>query len=183
MFFRFLNQPGGDCIQSITEPVKTSCLFRKPNEEDGADVWTLVKKTGVLDLNSSYSYLMWCKFFRDTTIIAEQRGKVVGFISGFLNPSSPHVLFIWQVAVDKSQRGKGLATKMISRLLERSSCDDVRYIEATVSPSNLPSQKLFKGFAEKMETACKIRNGFIEDHFPENGHEDEPIYRIGPFDK
>ncbi|HET7628534.1 MAG TPA: diaminobutyrate acetyltransferase [Bacillales bacterium] len=162
-------------------PAASDCHFRAPTENDGADVWTLVKSTGVLDLNSSYSYLMWCKFFRETSIVAEQSDKVVGFISGFIHPDKPNVLFIWQVAVDASQRGKGLATKMLFELLEREACEDVEYLQATVSPDNIASRKLFTRFAKKLNTRCEIREGFKPEDFPESNHEEEPLYHIGPF--
>src|SRR5699024_11664859 len=88
-------------------------ICRQPTLEDGAQVWELVKSTGVLDLNSSYQYLMWCNYFSDTSVVVEQNDKIVGFISGFTNPKQTNTLFVWQVAVHESQRGKGLATKML----------------------------------------------------------------------
>src|SRR5699024_11825128 len=80
--------------------------FCKPTKDDGAEVWELIKHTGVLDLNSSYSYLMWCEIFSETSIVVEREGNTVGFISGFIHPDQPDTLFIWQVAVDASERGK-----------------------------------------------------------------------------
>lgn len=171
---------GGDSIPSTAEAVATDYEFRKPNEEDGANVWSLVKSTGVLDLNSSYSYLMWCKFFHDTSIVVEEDGRIVGFISGFIKPETPEILFIWQVAVHESQRERGLATKMLRHILDRTSCEDIHYLEATVSPSNVGSQRLFKGLAEKQETKWEIHDCFTADDFPGEGHEDEELYRIGP---
>lgn len=155
--------------------------FREPDKEDGAAVWNLIKDTGILDLNSSYSYLMWCEFFSGTSIVAERENGVTGFISGFIRPSSPDTLFIWQVAVDESERGNGLGTKMLFELLERSDCENVRHLEATVSPSNNPSQRLFQGFAKKLETECIVSDCFTKEDFPEQGHEDELLYQIGPF--
>jgi L-2,4-diaminobutyric acid acetyltransferase len=155
--------------------------FRKPDKEDGADVWALIKNTGILDLNSSYSYLMWCEFFSETSIVAERDNRVTGFISGFKRQTSPETLFIWQVAVDESERGKGLGTDMLFHLLGRTDYEDIHYLEATVSPSNKPSQKLFHGLAEKLDTECEVSDCFSTGDFPEQGHEDELIYRIGPF--
>ena len=161
---------------------KTDFQFRKPTKEDGAAVWQLIKDTQVLDLNSSYSYLMWCEIFSETSIVAERDGHTVGFISGFINPNSPDSLFIWQVAVNASERGRGLATSMLRELLKRSATSKVEFIEATVSPSNKPSQSLFKGLAEKLETNCDISDYFVSEDFPDEGeeHEDELLYKIGP---
>ncbi|MUV37793.1 Diaminobutyrate acetyltransferase [Lentibacillus sp. JNUCC-1] len=155
--------------------------FREPTLDDGAGVWTLIKETGVLDLNSSYSYLMWCSVFSDTSVVVEADGQIVGFISGFIKPASPDKLFIWQVAVDGEQRGKGLASKMLHHILERDICENVRYVEATVSPSNTPSRKLFNGLARSLDTNIEVSDCFTAEDFPEEGHEDELMHLIGPF--
>ena len=65
---------------------KNYCLqliWRSPSEEDGKDIWELVKSTRVLDLNSAYSYLLLSKYFCDTCVVAEVNGKIVGFVSAF----------------------------------------------------------------------------------------------------
>lgn len=164
----------------MSEMIKTELQFRKPDKNDGSTVWELIKHTGVLDLNSSYSYLLWCELFSETSIVADQKEETVGFISGFIQPENPNTLFIWQVAVDESQRGKGLATKMLYQLLDRTTCEDVTYVEATVSPSNKPSEQLFKGLAKKLNTNCKIGDYFSADDFPREGHEEELLFKIGP---
>ncbi len=155
--------------------------FRKPSSEDGAEVWKLVKNTRILDLNSSYSYLMWCSHFSETSVIVEENKEIIGFISGFIKPTSPNQLFIWQVAVAESARGKGLASKMLHHLLSRESCANINYIETTVSPSNIPSQKLFHGLARDLGSEIHVSTGFTENDFPEQGHEDEWLHQIGPF--
>jgi len=147
-------------------------------------MFRIVKESNVLDVNSSYSYLMWGKYFNSTSIVAESKdNEVVGFVSGFLLPESDDTLFVWQVGVDKKQRGKGLATKLITELIKSvQSEQSVRYLEATVTPSNIPSSNLFKGIATKYETNCFITECFSEEQFPdEDGtHEAEMAYRIGP---
>lgn len=132
---------------------------------------------------------MWCEIFSGTSIVAlEEEGQKepVGFVSGFIHPDNPDTLFIWQVAVHESQRGQGLATKMLYELLDRNTCEDIQYIEATVSPSNIPSQNLFLGLARKFHTDYQVSDYFETEHFPEDGseeHEAEWLYKIGPFNK
>ncbi len=70
---------------------------------------------------------------------------------------------------------------MLFELLGRTACEEVHYVEATVSPSNNPSQNLFKGLAEKLGAECVISDYFSSTDFPEEGHEDELMFRIGPF--
>src|SRR5699024_3967105 len=127
-----------------------------------------------------YSYLMWGKYFNKTSIVAERDHELIGFITGFLQPNTPNTLFIWQIAVDSTHRGKGLASALIKNLLHQLKDHDVRLLEATVTPSNIPSSNLFKSIATSSEANCEISKCFLSEQFPESSHEDELTYRIGP---
>jgi L-2,4-diaminobutyric acid acetyltransferase len=155
--------------------------FSVPTVDDGKEIWQLIKDTGVLDLNSSYSYLLWAKYFSKSSVVVKSQEKVVGFISGFIEPDHPDTLFIWQVAVDRSMRGKGLATKMLKEILSRQTCRNIRYLEATVTPTNVASTAMFEGLARDLKTECKITEGFKPEDFPGGGHEGENLFKIGPF--
>jgi len=69
---------------------------------------------------------------------------------------------------------------MLHHLLSRDVCIDINYIESTVSPSNIPSQKLFHGLARDLEAEIHVSTGFTENDFPEKGNEDEWLHQIGP---
>src|SRR5699024_5879755 len=142
-------------------------------------MFRIVEESKVLDVNSSYSYLMWSKYFNETSIVAECEDKVIGFVSGFRQPTSLDTLFVWQVAIDPAFRGLGLATKLIEQLLKQLG-DAVRYLESTVTPSKIPYSKLVKGIAEKNNTNCSIFERISEDEYPEPSHEAEINYRVGP---
>src|SRR5699024_8072805 len=86
-------------------------------------------------------------------------------VSGFVKPSSPNRLFIWQVAVAESERGKGFASKMLHHLLKRNSCEGIEYIETTISPSNIASQKLFHGLARDLKIDIKVSECFRMKNF------------------
>lgn len=72
---------------------------------------------------------------------------------------------------------------MLQFLLEQDQSKDIQFVEATISPSNIPSQRLFHGLARKYETGIKIMPCFKAEDFPEQGHEDELTHLIGPFKK
>lgn len=124
---------------------------------------------------------MWGEYFRDTSILAIDDKRAVGFITGFIPPNKQDTLFIWQVAVDQAYKGQGIATELIKRLFERIESDQkIEYIEATVTPSNIPSRRLFEGIAQKYHTKCHVSECFKETQFSEGGHEAEFKFRIGP---
>jgi diaminobutyrate-2-oxoglutarate transaminase len=174
--------PAGDAGEGNSEPPSTTEHdFREPAADDGADMWSLVKQTGVLDLNSSYSYIILAEHFTDTCIVAERDDKVVGFVTAYIPPKQPDTLFVWQVGVAEEERGNGLASSMLEELLQRPACAGVNYLEATVTPSNAPSSALFRAFARSLGTVCTVQEGFHEDLFPGDEHEPELLFRIGPF--
>ena len=157
--------------------------FRKPRLEDGPAVWSLVRDTQVLDLNSSYCYLMLSSYFQETCVVAEKGDQVVGFVSGFIPENQPKTLFIWQVAVSQKARGLGIGTSMLKRLLSRPICRNVRYLETTVSPSNAPSEAMFRRIARDLATELKVAGEISAGLFPGHDHEPERVFRIGPFDR
>ncbi|MBU8908879.1 diaminobutyrate acetyltransferase [Desertibacillus haloalkaliphilus] len=169
-------------IATITPKTVDQLTFEKPSLEDGSAMWELVNNS-TLDQNSAYKYIMMCEFFAETCVVAKENGKLVGFVTAFIPPERPDVVFVWQIGVDASQRGKGLASKILNELVAREACKDVRYLEATVTPSNVASQSLFRRLARDHNTECEVKECFAEELFPGEGHEAEDTFRIGPFNK
>lgn len=155
--------------------------FQTATKEDGAKMWELVSDTGVLDVNSPYSYLMMAKFFNKSSIVAKENDRMAGFVTAFHPPESPHTIFVWQIGVSKEYQGQGIGSKLLHALLKSPSCENTTYLEATISPSNVASQSLFKKLARSLNTQCHVETCFRESQFPGDGHEKEDLYRIGPF--
>jgi len=158
----------------------------EPELTDGAHLWRVARDSKVLDLNSSYAYLMWCRDFPGTSAVARVDGAVVGFVMGFLRPQAPDTVMVWQVAVDAAQRGRNLAGRMLHALIDRLSPQGVRWLHTTVSPSNEPSIRLFSALARDRGTGIERRDLFTPEDFPPGepaGHEAEDLYVIGPFMK
>lgn len=153
--------------------------LRPPVLEDGKAVHELIKRCPPLDVNSSYNYFLLCSHFRDTCMVAESNNRIIGFLSAYILPAHPDTLFVWQVAVDETARGTGLAGRMLEQLAERPFCADVRSIETTISPSNRSSRRVFERFAEKHRVEIH-EEAFLEAcHFGAEAHEEERLIRIG----
>lgn len=154
-------------------------ILRPPVVEDGPALWRLARDTG-LDANSLYAYLMTVRFFGDTCVVAEHEGEVVGFVTAFHPPRQPDTVFVWQIGVAERMRGRGLASAVLLALLRLPACQDTRYLEATVTPSNRASFSLFRSLADAVEAEFKESPCFPAELF-EGGHEPEMLLRIGPF--
>lgn len=155
-----------------------------PRVEDGAAIWRIARDSQVLDLNSSYSYLLWCRDFASTSVVArDAQGEPAAFITGYIRPERPETLVVWQTAVDDKHRGRGLAAALLDRLAGRVAREfAVKRLEATVTPDNTPSNRLFTSFAERHRAPLAREVLFDTGLFPDKGHEPEVLYLIGPFD-
>jgi L-2,4-diaminobutyric acid acetyltransferase len=92
----------------------------RPTIDDGVGCWRLASESKVLDVNSKYAYLLWCRDFAETSTVARLGNQVLGFITGYRRPDEPRTLLVWQVAVHDSARGQGLAGRLLARCTTRS---------------------------------------------------------------
>ncbi|WP_163540066.1 diaminobutyrate acetyltransferase [Gracilibacillus sp. YIM 98692] len=169
-------------INTKTKTPTEDVVFSTATKEDGAGMWELVSNS-TLDTNSSYKYLLMSEYFSETCVVAKQNNQVVGFITAFIPPNKQDTVFIWQVGVDSSQRGKGIASRLMHYLLETDACKDVQYVEATITPSNVASQSLFQKLARDLNTEINSYEFFTEDVFPGEEHEEELKFVVGPIKK
>lgn len=124
-------------------------VIETPTKRDGAALWRIARDSQKLDLNSSYAYLLWCVDFADTSVVARVDEEIVGFVIGYRRPTEPDAVLVWQVAVDASQRGRGLAGALLDGLFGRLVDVGVRYLDTTITPDNEASIRLFTSFAKR----------------------------------
>ncbi len=142
-------------------------------------MWQIAVDSQVLDANSSYAYLLWCRDFRTTSVVAEIDSETAGFVTGYLRPQAPDTLFIWQVAVDHAFRGRGVGVAMLDSLVEQVAEQGISVLETTVSPDNEASIAMFSSLARRREAEIIRQVLFEPKDFPD-GHESEDLYRIAP---
>ncbi len=153
--------------------------FRSPRISDGVRLWEIARDSRVLDLNSSYSYILWCRDFAATSVVSDVDGRAVGFVTGYIRQDAPTTFFVWQVAVDSDQRGKGLAGRMLNELLDRLTPQGITHLETTISPDNEASIALFTALARTRGTDIGKSDLFAPNDFPDS-HEAEELYTVGP---
>lgn len=152
-------------------------VFREPTAADGQRMWEIARDSGVLDLNSSYAYVLWGAEFAGSSVVVESEGRVVGFVTGFLRPSEPDSIFVWQVGVDADQRGRGLAARMLHALLDRLAERGVVRLRTTISPDNEASQRTFGAVARDRGMTLS-REDYLAADLMGEGHEPEDLYTI-----
>ena len=165
-------------IRSIDMRRPGAIAFRKPMPQDGAAVWQLVSACKPLDENSMYCNLIQCDHFRDTCVVAERDGALLGWISAYVLPNDPETLFVWQVAVSEAARGEGLAGRMLTHLLSREEARDVTRIQTTITRDNEASWALFKRFARKQGAQLDAQAHYAQDTHFQGAHATEHMVTI-----
>ncbi|MET7285211.1 diaminobutyrate acetyltransferase [Streptomyces sp. NPDC005573] len=157
-------------------------LIDRPAPADGAALWRLARDSKTLDLNSSYSYLLWCRDFAGTSAVARDAdGEPVGFVTGYVRPERPRTLLVWQVAVDPAHRGRGIAAALLDGLVARLASErGITGVETTITPGNAASERLFASFAARHGAELTHEVLFPADLFPDGPHDPEILHRIGP---
>jgi L-2,4-diaminobutyric acid acetyltransferase len=145
-------------------------------------MWRLAADSETLDVNSPYAYLLVGTDFASTSVVAEEPngGGLLGFASAYRLPDAPEVVFVWQIAVSAARRGAGLGRALLSAVVARPGCRGARWLEATITPSNHRSDRLFRSFARSVGARCEPAGTYAADLFPGGEHEPEVRYRIGP---
>jgi L-2,4-diaminobutyric acid acetyltransferase len=149
--------------------------FIRPAIGDATSMWHVARAAG-LDENSPYKYLVFARDFASTSLIARDASGTIGFVTGYLRPTAPDTLFIWQIGVLESARGRGVAGGMLAHLFQTTAAC---YLEATVTPDNGPSNALFARFADRIQAPWKRQMLFPSEVFP-GQHDPEVLIRIGP---
>lgn len=157
----------------------SSFTFRQPEASDAISIRSLVESAGNMDVNTEYAYMLLGEHFADTCAAVEADGELVAFTSAYIPPNEPNTLFVWQVVVDQDFRKQNLAMQMLKDILARSNCEDIRYIHATISPSNGASRSLFTSLARELDVSFHEQACFPSNYFS-GAHEDELLFVVGP---
>lgn len=151
--------------------------YIKPSLSDASAIHRLVASCPPLDLNSLYCYVLLCDHYSDYCLKAVLGGSLVGFISSYPHPKKDNTIFIWQVAVVRDFRKRGIARSLVKTLLEDTLRKGFKALETTITPSNKASQTLFKRLAEEMGGTYSRAEHYSRDLLG-GEHEEELLIRI-----
>ncbi|MBU2885175.1 diaminobutyrate acetyltransferase [Gilvimarinus agarilyticus] len=154
--------------------------LRHPTAVDGRHVHALVAANPPLDPNSVYCNLLQCSHFASTAVAAFKGEQMVGFVSGYIPPEQPHVLFVWQLLVDAAGRGQGLAKRLVKAQLNGEACQQVTHIHTTITADNDASWGVFKSLAKEWGAELTHDVYFDKDAHFGGEHDSEHLLEIGP---
>lgn len=159
---------------------KLKVEFGELDATDGEQLWRIAQETQELRSISAYSYILWCRDFADTSVMARDGDACCGFAIGYVRPARSDTFFVWQVAVDRAHRGQDVDRRMLDALGDQLGARGHRFMETAVTPSNTADIELFESFAR--DRGCELVRShlFGAEHSPKKGWESALLFRIGP---
>jgi ribosomal protein S18 acetylase RimI-like enzyme len=79
---------------------------------------------------------LWVQHFASTSLVAEQEGRLVGFLIGFLSPDRPDEGYIHFVGVAPDTRGKGVGRHLYERFFDTCQRAGRTRVRCVTSPQN-----------------------------------------------
>jgi len=95
--------------------------------------------------------------FRDTSFVAEEDGRVVGFLCGFRSQSYDDEAYVHFVGVDPAHRGWGLGRDLYERFFE--AVAPRRVVRAVTSPVNEKSVAFHRALGFEVERVDEDYDG------------------------
>lgn len=168
-----------DMVNTQAAPARSGAAprLRRPEPTDGAAIWALVRACKPLDENSMYANLIQADHFRDTCVVAEMDGQIVGWISGHMIPKQ-NAFFVWQVAVGEAARGLGLGKAMLLELIGREDIADAETLKTTITQDNDASWGLFRSFARIIGGTLENAPYFEKEAHFDGAHDTEHMVTI-----
>jgi L-2,4-diaminobutyric acid acetyltransferase len=166
---------------STTHDIRTPALpgvrLRPPTTADAAAIHELVVRSPPLDVNSRYAYLLWCRDFAATSVVAVCEDRLAGFVTGYRPPRDPETWFAWQSAVDPELTRPGLAFAMMAEVAGRARRAGARWFETTVNPGNRAVIMLVRKLARRHGGTPEVSTLFESAELG-GGHDPEVLYRF-----
>lgn len=78
--------------------------------------------------------------FKETSLVAEASGNIIGFIVGFISPTYPNEAYIHFVGVDPEQRNNGLGRELYTLFIDivrKKGCQTIRCVTSPVNKTSI----------------------------------------------
>ena len=142
------------------------------NYRDIQDVSTLLADCVPYVLpHHPYIYWIMGEYFPSLCFIAKENDSILGFICALYSAEKKSI-FIWQLAVSKAHRRKGLAVLLCDKIVEYANNNKINSIQMTINDENTASLTFFSRFSKQhSKTFEKITLSGINSFKGENAYE------------
>lgn len=146
--------------------------YRNIQPEDAVLLRHLAESCPPLDVHTHYTYWVVANYFGMCGFIAEDNGMPIGYIMAV---ETKNCVFVWQIGIIESYRGKDISRDLIKRVHEVAKTKELP-LEVSIADENIPSRSAFSNYCK--HNKCQMeRIGMVElsdDSFDEK----EVFYKI-----
>jgi GNAT superfamily N-acetyltransferase len=125
-------------------------LVRNAFEGDFIDICNMSREWSDLVIEREGIYHIFTAYFRDTCFIAEDRGKMIGFLLGFRSQVNPSQAFLHLVQVAPEMRGHGIGRRLYRQFEESAKKMGCKQIHTIARPENKAGQAFHTGMGFKI---------------------------------
>jgi ribosomal protein S18 acetylase RimI-like enzyme len=97
--------------------------------------------------------------FRETSFVAEEDGRLVGFLAGFLSQTYPEEAYIHFVGVDPARRGRAIARELYERFFAAARTHGRSLVRCVTSPLNEGSIRFHERMGFSVERVAENYDG------------------------
>jgi L-2,4-diaminobutyric acid acetyltransferase len=144
---------------------------RQFTEADAELALNLARGCPPLDVHTPYTYWVVSRYYGETCYFLEEDGLPIGYL---LAVPKGRTLFLWQLGILESHRGKGSTTLLFDALaLSVEGMFDA--FELTISPDNAASYGALASWCRSHQLRIERLNSIV---VPEHEEPGEILYRI-----
>lgn len=124
-------------------------IIRKCTVEDVDSLRRFVDRCKPLELHTPFTYWTLFNYFSNICFLMIEKDELIGFISGIKGSLDKEVVYLWQIGVSKSHRGKNYASVLIDNFIKAVIELDCNKIQVSISPDNEASYNTFLKYAKE----------------------------------
>ena len=124
-------------------------LVRNVFEPDFAEIVGKSRDWGDIVIEREAIYHVMTKHFRGTCFVAEDRGRMIGYLLGFRSQTYPDEAYMHLVQVDPAMRGHGIGRRMFSQFEASARAMGCKKIVAASRPQNRLAMDFYEGLGFK----------------------------------
>lgn len=119
----------------------------------------------------NYIYWMLGRYFPSTCLVAEEDGRVLGYIGALLSPEK-QTLFVWQIAVKSDERGRQIGRKLLENVIMAAKNMGITQLEFAINDENIICRRMVEKLVQDLESTITEKEKYKDEGFCER------VYRI-----
>ncbi len=161
----------------MTGPVDLA--FRHPSEDDHPHIVGLVDEWWGGRRMRALLPRLWFQHFAGTSWIAEDGGRLAGFVVAFISQDDPTTGYVHMIAADPNRRRSGIGEALYRRVFEDLGARGVRRVKAVTWPGNRQSVAFHRAMGFRVDDGDGTQNLYGTPAYPDyDGEGDDRVLFI-----